>query len=294
VEDPLLRMLLWHTLWTMVRDQQLKSTDFLEMAATHVTAESDKNLVEAILGRMVAAVSRYVPEDQKAEAAHHLFATSWGTLEATDDPDLKIIWGRMLFNVCALNPIDVVHACELADGERTIDGFTVDQDMRWSAAAAAVAHELDDAWDRVERERQRDRSDRGQRAYIRCQVSRPYSNVKQDAWENFEDEKGYGSLHLTVAAMSGFHWWVQADVLEPYTERYFARLPEVFEHRDNEFAQRFFANLWPGYRVEEVIAERARAVLAAHGDRLPTLRRQLLEAIDDLERAIRCRDYAAS
>jgi len=293
IDDALLRQLIWHTLWTMVRDQQLKSTDFIELAAANVVSETDHNLVESILGRMLAAVSRYVPEEQKAEAAHHLFATSWGALETVTDPDLKIIWGRTLFGV-AINPNDVVHACELADGERTVEGFTVDQDMRWSAAAAAVAHDLDGSWARVERERERDRSDRGQRAYLRCEVARPDGDVKEDAWQKFNDEKGYGSLHLTAAAMGGFHWWTQADLLEPYVERYFAQLPVVFEKRDNEFAQRFFGSLFPGYRVEQSTLDKAQAVLDAHGERIPTLRRQLMEAIDDLQRAIRCREFAAS
>ena len=294
IDDPLLRTLLWHTLWTMVRDQQLRSTDFLDLAARHVVAEQDKNLVEAIIGRMLAAVSRYVPESDKVEAAHRLFETSWDTVEATADPDMKIIWGRTLFSAAGLSQADVIRACELTDETVAIAGFTPDQDMRWSATSAAVAHGLDGAWERVERERERDRSDRGQRAYLRCEISRADPAVKQSAWDRFNDEEGYGSLHLTGAAMGGFHWWVQSALLNPYVERYFERLPEVFEHRDNEFAQRFFTNLWPGYRVEETILEQAHRILQAHGDRLPTLRRQLMEAIDDLQRAIRCREFAAS
>ncbi|MEX2375637.1 MAG: M1 family aminopeptidase, partial [Dehalococcoidia bacterium] len=294
IDDPLLRTLLWHTLWTMVRDQQLRSTDFLEVASRHITTEQDKNLVEAIVGRMLAAVSRYVPEDRKVAAAHQLFVTSWDAIEATDDPDMKIIWGRTLFSAAGLGADDVLRACELADEQVAIAGFTPDQDMRWSAAAAAVAHGLEGAWERVERERERDRSDRGQRAYIRCEISRPDPAVKQSAWDKFSDEAGFGSLHLTAAAMSGFHWWIQAPLLDTYTERYFAQLADIFEHRDNEFAQRFFANLWPGYRVEEAILERANSLVQQHGDRLPTLRRQLLEAVDDLQRAMRCREFAGS
>ena len=87
---------------------------------------------------------------------------------------------------------------------------------------------------------------------------------------------------------------MQAPLLDAYTDQYFDRLAEVFEQRDNEFAQRFFANLWPGYRVETAVLEKASRVLEAHGERLPTLRRQLLEAIDDLQRSMRCREFAAS
>ncbi len=189
---------------------------------------------------------------------------------------------------------DVRVRCVSADGQRSVPGFTVDQDMRWSAAASAVAHDLPGAWARVERERERDRSDRGQRAEIRCGVSKPDAEVKRAAWEKFGTEEGYGSLHLTAAAMGGFHWWVQAPLLDPYVERFFQSLPDVFEHRENEFAQRYFNNLWPGYRVERAIYDRAQRLLAEHGERLPTLRRQVQEACDDLMRSIKCRECATS
>ena len=104
---------------------------------------------------------------------------------------------------------------------------------------------------------------------------------------------GYGSLHLTSAAMGGFHWWAQRDLLAPYVERYFEALPGIFEREENEYARSYFGGLWPGYLVERPILERAQALLATVGDDQPVLRRSLREAIDDLERAIKCREFAA-
>jgi aminopeptidase N len=115
--------------------------------------------------------------------------------------------------------------------------------------------------------------------------------VKEAAWERFHGE-GYGSLHLTAAAMSGFHWWSQRDLLAPYIERYFEQLPGIFEERDNEFASTYFGGLWPGYVVERSLLERAQRVLDEAGGRLPVLQRRLREAMDDLERAIKCREFA--
>jgi hypothetical protein len=51
--------------------------------------------------------------------------------------------------------------------------------------------------------------------------------------------------------------------------------------------------IFPAYRVETGIVERARVLAADEGDRLPSLRRLLLEAADDLERAVACRAVAA-
>ncbi|PKN82289.1 MAG: aminopeptidase N [Chloroflexi bacterium HGW-Chloroflexi-9] len=291
IDDPLLRMLIWQTLWNMVRDQQLTSTDFLAMAGPKVARERDHELVETVLSQMAACISRFVPEAQKASEAHRFFQLCAATLQDIEDPDLKIIWARTLFGV-AINPDDIVHTGALADGAISIPGLSIDQDMRWTIASHHVAYGIEGGWARAEAEHERDRSDRGQRAYLRCEISRPDSDVKQDAWERFHDGKGFGSLHMSAAAMSGFNWWAQAELLEPYTERFFEALPGVFEHEDNEFASRYFGQLFPGFRVDRAILARSEVLLASLGDRLPTLQRQLREANDDLLRAIRCREFA--
>ncbi len=290
LDDTLLRQLIWQTLWHMVRDQQLKSTDYLELAGPKAVTERDHELVETILQQMIATVSRYVPEAQKAAAAHGLFELSMQALETVDDPDLQIIWARTLVNV-AINPDDIRTTAQLADGGLTIPGLVIDQDMRWTIALHHVAYGLEGADERVATERERDPSDRGQRAMLRCETSHADLVVKEAAWERFHGE-GYGSLHLTGAAMGGFHWWSQRDLLAPYIERYFEQLPRIFEERDNEFASTYFSGLWPGYAVDRTHLDRANTLLGSIGDRLPVLQRRLREAIDDLERAIKCREFA--
>ena len=181
----------------------------------------------------------------------------------------------------------------LADGELTVPGLTIDQEMRWDIAARAVAHGIEGAEARVEAERERDPSDRGERAAIRAAVATPSAEAKAEAWERIHGE-GYGSLHLTAAAMGGFHWNVQRDLLDPWVWEFFERAPEVFAERQNEFTRAWFANLFPNYRIEPAVLDRSRALLDEIGDGLPLLARSLREANDDLERAIRCRAFAAS
>ena len=53
----------------------------------------------------------------------------------------------------------------------------------------------------------------------------------------------------------------------------------------------FFSQLFPGYRVEHELLERSRLLLA-EVEAEPLLARMLREANDDLERAIRCREFA--
>jgi len=290
VDDQLLRQLLWSSLWNMVRDQQLKSTEFLALVREKA-AKEQVELVDGILGQATAALARYVPEEMKDEEGHRLFEAVLDGLRQAPAGDAKIIWMRALI-ASAIVPGDIEVLGRLADGDETIEGLTVDQDMRWSIAAKYVAYGLPGAQERVQREAERDPSDRGQRARLRCETSVPDPAVKQAAWERFNGE-GYGTLKMTEAAMSGFLWSKQRDLLEPYVEKFFEQVPEIVRTKDREYYSSYFAALFPSYRVEREILERSKRLLDEVGDELPTLARMLREANDDLARAIACREFAA-
>ncbi len=291
VADPLARQLCWRALWDMVRDQQLSSLDYLEALSRHLAVERDVELVETLLATAQGALMRYVPQDRQPAAAHSFFEQAWDLLPALPAGDLQILWTRTLIQV-ALTPGDIERTAQLADGATRIPGLEVDQQMRWEIAARYAAHGLAGAEARADAQRERDPSDRGQRAALRIETSVPHPAVKAAAWERFLGE-GYGSLHLTVAAMSGFHWPAQRDLLAPYVERFFDLLPRVARERDHEFTQAFFGQLFPDDRVEPELLELSRSVLTTvEGE--PLLSRLLREANDDLERAIRCRDFARS
>ena len=57
---------------------------------------------------------------------------------------------------------------------------------------------------------------------------------------------------------------------------------------------RSFGALFPDFRVERAILDRSQRFLGTVSEELPTLVRSLREANDDLERAIKCREFAAS
>jgi aminopeptidase N len=174
-----------------------------------------------------------------------------------------------------------------------VEGFTVDQDMRWSIAIKHVAYGVPGAPGRVEAEFARDPSDRGVRAKLRAETAVPDPEAKAAAWEKISGS-GYGSLYLTGAAMSGFNWTHQRELLGPFVDRFFDEVTGVFRDRDNEFASDFYRFMAPSYRVERENLERGERLVAAAGSDLPVLVRTAREANDDLARAIRCREYAAS
>ncbi|MGH2585828.1 MAG: M1 family aminopeptidase, partial [Dehalococcoidia bacterium] len=292
IDDALLRQLLWSSFWSMVRDRQLTSTDYLALVREKLPVETDLELVDSTLAYAAAALSAYVPEDRRGAEAHALFETCRRALGAAPEGDAQIIWMRALIGA-AQNRDDLLHVARLADGELSVPGLTVDQQMRWNIAAKHVAYGLPDADARLATERERDPSDRGQREALRTEVARPDAETKALHWERILAEQ-YDSFKLTESAMAGFNWTVQRELLTPYVERFFETVTSVAESRPNEYTQSFVNALFPSYRVEQATLDRSERLLAETPPSQTVLVRLLKEQNDDLTRAIACRAFAAS
>jgi aminopeptidase N len=290
VEDALLRELLWMSLWEMVRDQQLRATEYLAIARERLSDESDEDVLDMVVERAAHALARFVPESLREQEAHLWFETALANLAAAKSADRQILWARSAVGV-AVTVADVARLAEVVASDQALNGFALDQEMRWLVAIKAVAFGLPNADALLATESGRDPSDRGRRAMLRAEASRPTEAAKAEAWHRINGE-GYGSYHLTRAAMQGFYWPHQQRVLEPYADPFFEHVRTVFETRDHPFARSYLLALYPSYRGEPQVLERTRGLLAQLDGSLPTLSRQLADAADDLQRMIKVRAFA--
>jgi aminopeptidase N len=289
--DALLRQQVWSTLWEMVRNADLRSTDYLEAVRRFAPSEVDPTLLQSIVDRALVVQRRFVPEVQREAAATALTAAAVQALRAATDGDLRLVWARTAA-AAAASAGDVLQMLDLVDGRTSIDGFTPDQEVRWTLAIKAAAFGVADAPERLARERARDPSDRGQRALLRAKVSEPDGAAKHEAWVRINGD-GYGSDYLTRAAMSGFQWSHQRDLLLPFRAPFYEGVARVYATRDHAFAAGYLRSLVPDRWAEASELERIRSVIEALGDEQGLLRRHLLEVADDLERDIRVRSHAS-
>ena len=292
IDDGLLRQLVWMSIWEMVRDAQLRSTEFLAICRHRLPDETDLDIVNSAVERATMTLWRFVPDSLRAAEAERMFKSAIKDLKGGNSPDARIIWARAAI-AWAERPADIERLIALADGKEEAPDFTFDQEMRWAIAIKAVAYGVPGADERIQAEAKRDQSDRGRRAQIRAAASAPNREAKDRAWQQIHGD-GYGSFHLTRAAMMGVFWHNQAELVEPYVDRFFDQLREVFETRDHPFARSYLLTLYPAYRADPRVVDRSRALLESLNGQLPTLSRQLAEVTDELERAIRVRRFAES
>ncbi|HUR16653.1 MAG TPA: aminopeptidase N [Candidatus Limnocylindrales bacterium] len=289
VDDALLRQLLWMSLWEMVRDRELSSIEYLAIGRSELPDEPDHDILNSILDRTGLLMSRYVPESMREAEAHQWYQVALAQV-ARSTGDKQLLWARSAIGVAATTD-DVQQLARLATGAESLAGFELDQEMRWAVATKALAFDLPEADDMLETESARDRSDRGKRALLRAEAARPTAEAKEEAWNRIHGD-GYGSFHLTRAAMLGFWWPHQHELLEPYADRFFDRIEEVFDTRDHPFARAYLVALYPAYRAAPEVLARSRRMLDELDGSMPTLSRQLAESADDLDRQIKVREFA--
>jgi aminopeptidase N len=92
--------------------------------------------------------------------------------------------------------------------------------------------------------------------------------------------------------MQGFFWPQQERLLEPYVERFFESVRDVFVSHDHPFARSYLLSLYPAHLADPQVLERSRRLLSELNGSLPTLTRQLTEVADDLDRTIKVRAFA--
>ncbi|NNC44097.1 MAG: aminopeptidase N, partial [Acidimicrobiia bacterium] len=288
IDDPLLRQMTWATLWEMVRDQEFSSAAYLSMVNEKGPTETNIHSIRLMTNTASTATSRFTPEADITVAETSFVAAGLKALEVAPRGDDRVLWLRaMIAN--ASSPADLGTMAEILDGTYGAD-VAVDQNMRWNLATRWSAFGLEGWEDRARLELERDHSDRGLRNMVSIEVAQPNVDAKSRAWKKIHGD-GYGSLYMDLAAMRGFNWRHQRELLEPYVEMFFEGLPSVFAQHGHEYADRYFDVFFPWYRIDDEVRNRIATMLSTIKGP-PMLVRQLREAADQLERAMRCRAVA--
>ena len=181
-------------------------------------------------------------------------------------------------------------------GETALEGVEIDQDHRWTLLVRGASFGSPQSAERLRAEALRDPSDRGQRALISAAVATPEVAAKHAAWARLFVPDGYGSVVRTTAAVAGFAWPWQRELLAPYLRQ----LPEALlalGAADSTFARNWFRaaslGLWgdpaaalaaidaflvnvddPAHAIPEVDAARLRRLGLTERDALQRILRQ--------------------
>jgi aminopeptidase N len=304
LDDPLTRAIAWASMWDMTRDGELRTRDYVECVIRNAASEQDITVLERVLSQAVAAVDQFGAPDNRAAARSRLAETAHAGMTADAGSERQITWARC-FIATADSPAQLDRLEALLDGRESIDGLTVDTDLRWMIVGRlATEGRADEAL--IDEEVQRDPTDFGRRRAAACLAARPTEAAKAAAWAEVTTGKDV-NLSLQQALMVGFNVGAfavggfmppgerQLAVTRPYAQRWADSLTDIWRDREFEEAEYFTELLFPRTLVERAtvdLAQRAIGGLEASGLGEPTKRaamRILTEGQDGIERALRAR-----
>ncbi|MFJ3643277.1 aminopeptidase N [Streptomyces sp. NPDC090108] len=291
--ESLPRALCWASAWDMTRDGELATRDYLSLVLSGIGKESDIGVVQSLQRQVKLAVDLYAdPAAREALLTRWTDATLAHLRAAEAGGDHQLAWARA-FAATARTPeqLDLLEA--LLDGTQTVEGLVVDTELRWTfVERLAAVGRFDEA--EIASEYERDRTAAGERHAATARAARPTAEAKAEAWASVvESDKLPNAVQEAVIA--GFVQTDQRELLEPYTDTYFAAVKDVWDSRSHEIAQQIAVGLYPSVQVsEEVLAKTDDWLSAAEPN--AALRRLVSESRAGIERALKAQaaDAAAA
>ncbi|MEU2334450.1 aminopeptidase N [Streptomyces sp. NPDC013172] len=283
--DPLARALCWSALWNLTRDGLLPARDFIDLVLRFAGRESDIGVLQMLQAWAESALVHYAAPRWREAAGRRLAEGALRELrQAAPGSEHQLAWARF-FASTAADPADLRLLQELLAGTATIEGLDVDQELRWAFLEPLAAHGAADE-SVLAAELARDDTASGKRHQVRCLAARPSAAVKAQAWAQVVESQALSNA-LVEATITGFAQPSRRDLLAPYAEKYFEAIARVWEERSIQIGMDVVRGLYPSLQDRPETLEATDAWLAAHADAPPALRRLVLEARDDLARALR-------
>jgi aminopeptidase N len=288
VADPLARALLWSSLWDRCRDSELPAGQFVQLAATALPVETEAGVFETVLARTVdPVIARYLPPGERP-AAYAAVAEACRAVLGRAGPGAggQLAAARGLVR-CA-GPADLAWLEDWLGGAAPA-GLATDLDLRWAILLRLAGLGAAGAG-RIAAEQERDRSARGAQEATRCRAARPEAAAKEQAWRLVTTDREQ-SNRIVVAAADGFWQPEQAGLTAPYVARYFDEIGATAGWRPGQLLAAAVSAAYPGYAVAPATLAAAERRLA-DPDLHPIVRREIVDATDDLRRAVAARAVA--
>ena len=299
ITEPLPRTLVWSAAWEMTREAELRARDFVALVSRGVHAETEVAVLQRLLLQAQTALASYAEPAWACEHGWPQFADRLLELARGAQPgsDQQLAF----LNALCASMLSTRHVVALADlldhdpSELGLAGLEIDTDLRWRIVTAlATAGEIDadgPATPFIDAEVQRDPTAAGKRHGAQAAAARPQPQVKEEAWTTVVEDDTLPNI-VGRSIIAGIAPPGQAELLKPFTKRYFDAIPGVWARRSSEVAQTVVIGLYPHWDIsEDGVAAADQFLTAPESEVPPALRRLVLEGQAGIKRSLKARQF---
>ncbi|RUQ22501.1 aminopeptidase N [Kocuria sp. HSID16901] len=285
-EESLPRAVVWGAAWNSTRDGQVPARRFVEMVLNNIDAETDSTTVLTQLRNLATTLRMYVrsdaQEDTREMAADRLWDISQGAPEGSDR-QLQFV---QAFATHAITDEQLDTLEGLYTGNVTLPGLVIDTDLAWKMLTALVAAGRRGVTD-VDEFAARDNTSTGAQRAAQARAAVPTLEAKEKVWDLVVDHHELPNV-IQRSAIAGFNATNRDALLRPFVDRYFASIERVWSELSHEISQQIISGLFPQI-VDRDVLDAAEEFLVELGEGKDSLRRQVMEGRDAIERALRVR-----
>ncbi len=282
-DDSLPRALSWGAAWDMTRDAEMRATDWVELVLRGIGVESDLFAVRSLVARTGQAVSQFTAPENRAAVADRWEAGLLELVKAAEDgSDQQLAFVRGLA-LAAHSDEAIGLLSGLLDGTKTLEGLTVDTDLRWQLLnGLAREGRVDD--EAVDAELDRDMTISGQERAAATRAAMPTPEAKAHAWREAVERDDIANETMRSIALS-FNQPGQDDVLRDYLPKYLKAAETIWEERGVHHASTVLGAMFPITLTTQETLDTTDAWLSSSKAN-PAARRLVSEGRDDIARAL--------
>ncbi len=289
--DSLPRALVVGALWDMTRDAQLRARDMVSVLQSLAGTEDNSGLLRMYIASLRQLTELYVSPDAQDDVRAQVTATLRGLAQQAapgSDAQLQLL---QAFTTYASSADDVAYVKGLLDGSTELDGLVVDQDLRWallsSLVAAGAAGESE-----IVAEDERDGTATGKERAAMARASIPTAESKAATWQRLIEDTTVPNQTISSLAR-GLQRTHDRSLLQPYVEKYFAMLNDLWASRTFHIASTIAELSFPMALASSDLLARTQQWLDGNPDASAGLARVVAEHRDAVQRALDVQAYDA-
>ena len=290
IEDSVSRALIWGAAWDMTRDAEMSTTDYLNMILSADLGSIEIGVTQQLLLQARSAIEQFGNPANRAANRDALAGSLIEALAKTEPgSDHQLAFVKNIAGIARTKDhISLISGW--LDGTATPAGLEVDTDLRWQLVARLVAlGELPVT--AIDEELERDNTAGGQRQAASARAGIPTAEAKLVAWKAVIENDDLANA-LLESTVGGFSQPDQRELLEPFVDKYFEVIGDVWETRTNEIAQTLTLGLFPSLLGSPEILAKADAFIAGSKD--VGAIRLIRELRDNVARSLRCQSVDAN
>ncbi len=288
VDDPLLRAMLWQSLWDGVRDAKLPLNDFIKVALSNAPQEKDYTLLGDVLGKVTT--SKYYLDAMALDNAYsretgkQLEDMAWnGVIAHKGNDNFQRRWFATYLSV-ASSPEALARLAGMLEGRGT-EGLNIGQDQRWAIIGRLNRYNASGAAALVEAEQARDKSDTGQGAALAATVVRPDPKLKAEWLANVQDLQTKLPFSKVRTAMASLYPAEQAKLAEQTAAARLAKLPSIDKAAGPVYMRSYAGSMIPASCTPASVQRLERAA-GSMKELSAGTRRALLDTLQEDQRCV--------